>query len=133
MAKFTIESLKRAYYLSQRESVIRNRIRQLNAQLNNISPIYDGFRTGRSGDKMAKLIAEKVDLEKDLQNIREKRLQVNKETLEDIEDVDEWHKDILIARFVELKSWTQIGMEFNQPPDAIRMKITRFIQSQDFF
>lgn len=126
---FTQESLKRGYFLFVQEQRIIERLERIETRLASTSQVISDMPHGAgSGDTMARLVCEYVDLENDLRAIKEEHKKVDKETAEDIEDLDEYHKALLTERYIELKSWVEMGNARQQSADTIRVYVSRFVK-----
>lgn len=126
---FTQESLKRGYFLQTQEQKIIDRLELIETRLTSTSQVISDMPHGTgSGDTVARLVCEYVDLENELRTIKEEHKRVDKETASDIEYLDEYHKTLLTERYIELKSWVEMGNERQQSADTIRVYVSRFVK-----
>ena len=130
MPMLTQECLKQVYYVDKDIKRVKLRIRMLDDTLTDISKKIDDMPKGSMNDKIGRLTAEKVDLERRLEQLKSDKEEAEKQVSEDIEIFDDYTQTIMRLRYVELHSWRVIANKINSTEDAVRMYITRALKNQ---
>lgn len=121
--KMTKSELKELRTLKFDADVIQDAITEIRAVLEAVTSAPSGM-PGAKGkdDKMARLVAETIELENKLTKLQKERLLKISKLMEWVTQLeDPIAKNIIIDRYVNARSWASVAMRVGISPDAARM------------
>lgn len=128
----TLERLKNLYHLQNEIDLLQQRIDALKGEAEQITQKLSHAPGGNTDDKLGKIIAEYVDLEQELLNMRVTQIAEKKDITRYINSIQDSQTRIIFwLRFVDHLQWEQIALRLGgiNSAENCRKIVYRYIKS----